>query len=281
MLTTSEVNETLHRFQEEIEEILTICRLHAYPAGSWQDLTDLPLRLSQDSGFRSDFSEIVRSMQREGLNLPDVLEVITAAIGGSTAPGHQRELREQLNWLGSFLSSIGRWPGTDVAPVLAPGEVPPTSTSSCGQEARPLRTTRSNRTRTSRTLASRTLKRSQTLRSLSIPRTPLPSTMSPQLPPPQPRTPASRHWPISPARWLVWSAAVSSFELIWTRSISASAAWSRCSNPLLPRRQLRPSLIPPSHLLIQHPRRHFANRPRKPSRSLQRRLGGSLTCHRP
>ena len=124
MLTTSEVEETLHRFQPKIEEIRVICRLHGFPTGGWKDVNDLPLRLSQDSSFRSDVVETVRSLQSSRLNLPEVLDLLVVAAGGSAALEHNRELSEPLNSLGSFLANVGRWPGADFSPILAPGEVP-------------------------------------------------------------------------------------------------------------------------------------------------------------
>ncbi len=114
----------MHHFSQKIEEIRTICRLHAYPTGHWENLLDLPFRLSQDTGLRSDVVEIVRSLQRGSLHLPDVLDILVLAVGGSDAPQHSRQLSEPLNLLGGFLLGIGRWPDTDSRPILAPGEVP-------------------------------------------------------------------------------------------------------------------------------------------------------------
>lgn len=124
MLSTTEVRPTMQQFEDKLEEIRTICRLHAYPTGHWENLVDLPFRLSQDSGLRADIVEIVRSLQRSSLNLPDVLDLIVLAVGGASAAGHSRELSDPLNQIGGFLSSVGRWPNTDTSPVLAPGEVP-------------------------------------------------------------------------------------------------------------------------------------------------------------
>ena len=109
---------------EKSEEIRTICRLHGCPTGRWEDLADLPLRLSQDAGLRSYFVEIIRSLQSSGVFLPDALDVVVLAVGGPSAPKHTRQLTEQLNLLGGFLASVGRWPGDDARPILAPGEVP-------------------------------------------------------------------------------------------------------------------------------------------------------------
>jgi len=117
-------DQTTYQFEDKIEEFRTICRLHAYHTGHWEDLLDLPFRLSQDTGLRSDLMEIVRSLQRANFNLPDVLDMLVVAVGGSDAPRHTRELTEPLNLLGSFLLSVGRWPSTDTSPILAPGEVP-------------------------------------------------------------------------------------------------------------------------------------------------------------
>ncbi len=114
----------MQQFDDKIEEIRTICRLHAFPTGQWENLVDLPFRLSQDAGLRSDLVEIVRSLQRSSLHLPDVLDLMVLAVGGAMAPKHSRDLSEPLNQIGGFLSSVGRWPDTDTRPILAPGEVP-------------------------------------------------------------------------------------------------------------------------------------------------------------
>lgn len=124
MPSGSEAHPAMQQFNDKIEEIRTICRLHALPTGQWENLVDLPFRLSQDSGLRSDLVEIVRSLQRGSLHLPDVLDLMVLAVGGPTAPKHSRELSEPLNQIGGFLSSVGRWPDTDTRPILAPGEVP-------------------------------------------------------------------------------------------------------------------------------------------------------------
>ena len=127
MLPSPEVHENTQRFDDrlnKLDEIRTICRLHAYPTSQWENLRDLPARLSQDAGLRSDLSDIVRSLQRGNLNLPDVLDLLFLAVGGSSAPKRSREFTEELNLLGGFLSNIGRWPATDSQPILAPGEIP-------------------------------------------------------------------------------------------------------------------------------------------------------------
>lgn len=124
MPRTFEVTESVRHLEDKLGEIRTICRLHACPTGARENLVDLPSRLSQDAGFRADISDIVRSLQRMGLHLPDVLDILVLAVRGNSAPRHAGEHSEELSLLGGFLSNIGRWPGTDSAPILAEGEIP-------------------------------------------------------------------------------------------------------------------------------------------------------------
>ena len=123
-MPANDSSDTTNPFDETIEEIRAICRLHACPTGQWEDLVDLPLRISQDAGLRFDFIAIVHTLQSSRFNLPDVLDLLVLAIGGASAAQHSHQLAEQLNHLGGFLSGIGHWPNTDFKPVLAPGEVP-------------------------------------------------------------------------------------------------------------------------------------------------------------
>ncbi len=122
--TLEKPNEVRGPFDETVEEIRAICRLHACPTGHWENLIDLPRRISQDAGLRFDFIAIVQTLQRSRFNLPDVLDLLVLAVGGASAPRHSHQLSEQLNLLGGFLTGIGRWPSTDSEPILAPGEVP-------------------------------------------------------------------------------------------------------------------------------------------------------------
>ncbi len=124
MLQSPQANETMERSDDRLDEIRTICRLHACPTGQTENLIDLPSRLSQDAGLRSDLSDIVRSLQRSNLHLPDVLDLILTAVGGNSLRKHSRELSEPISLLEGFLGNIGRWPSTDSQPILAPGEVP-------------------------------------------------------------------------------------------------------------------------------------------------------------
>ncbi len=114
----------MEQLDEQLEEIRTICRLHAVPTASPRDLSNLPLRLSQDAGFRSDITEIVRSFQAANSHLPDVLNTFILAIGGKLSPAQTRDIGESIDLLCGFLLSVGRWPDTNDEPVLAPGEVP-------------------------------------------------------------------------------------------------------------------------------------------------------------
>ena len=125
MPTQTEVHRTIPHFEEKLDEIRALCRAHNYATGRWENLADLPPRLSRDSSLRSDLSAIVRSLQGRHLHLPDVLDLLVIAVGGSAAPDHMRQLASQINLLGGFLASIGRWPDVNAEPILAPGEVPP------------------------------------------------------------------------------------------------------------------------------------------------------------
>ncbi len=114
----------MEQLDQQLEEIRTICRLHAVPTSTPRDLSNFPSRLSQDAGFRSDVSEIIRSFQAANSHLPDVLNTFVLAVGGKLSPAQTREVGESVNLLCGFLLSVGRWPDTDEEPVLAPGEIP-------------------------------------------------------------------------------------------------------------------------------------------------------------
>ncbi len=124
MPQSSELTDTTQQFQDKLEEIRTTFRLHAYHTGHPEDLAGLPLRISQDGGLRADLVEIVRSLQRSGLHLPDVLDILVIAVAGNTASRNAQQLAEPLSLLGGFLANVGRWPGAESQPILAPGEIP-------------------------------------------------------------------------------------------------------------------------------------------------------------
>jgi len=124
MPQSSELTDTTQQFQDKLEEIRTIFRLHAYHTGHPEDLAGLPLRISQDGSLRADLVEIVRSLQRSGLHLPDVLDILVIAVAGNTASRNAQQLAEPLSLLGGFLANVGRWPGAESQPILAPGEIP-------------------------------------------------------------------------------------------------------------------------------------------------------------
>ena len=120
MLHASESQQVLDRLSGEIEDLRTIARLHGLPTGSPDRITVLPLRLSQDSRLRSDLTELVRSLQTRDpeLGLSEVLSLVLAAVGGPTALTPHRDLAEAVDLTGSFLASLGGWPGSAVEPLI-------------------------------------------------------------------------------------------------------------------------------------------------------------------
>ncbi len=120
MLYTAEFQQVLERYAREIEDLRTIAKLHGLPVGAPEHLMALPLRLSKDSRLRSDFAELVRSMQvrNSDLGLPDALSVVLAAIGGSSQLDRRRDLEEVVDLTGGFLASLGGWPGSEAEPTI-------------------------------------------------------------------------------------------------------------------------------------------------------------------
>ena len=120
MLYTPESQQVLDRFSGEIEDLRTIARLHGLPTGTPERLSVLPLRLAQDSRLRSDLTELVRSLQTRDseLGLPDVLSLLLVSIGGSSALNFHRDSAEAVDLTGSFLASLGGWPGSAVEPLI-------------------------------------------------------------------------------------------------------------------------------------------------------------------
>ena len=120
MLHAPESQQVLDHFSGEIEDLRTIARLHGLPTGTPDRIAVLPLRLSQDSRLRSDLTELVRSLQMRDseLGLPEILSLILVAVGGSAALTPHRDLAEAVDLTGSFLASLGGWPGSAVEPLI-------------------------------------------------------------------------------------------------------------------------------------------------------------------
>ncbi len=120
MLHASESQQVLDRLSGEIEDLRTIARLHGLPTGSPDRIAVLPLRLSQDSRLRSDLTELVRSLQMRDpeLGLSELLSLVLVAVGGPAALTPHRDLAEAVDLTGSFLASLGGWPGSAVEPLI-------------------------------------------------------------------------------------------------------------------------------------------------------------------
>ncbi len=113
------VTQTEQRITLEVDNIRTIAQLHSLALGSPECLVALPLRLAQDRGLRVNLVEHLRELQRADpeFSLPDALQLILTAVGGSQAIGRRPDLEEAVDLTAGFLASIGGWPTSSTEPI--------------------------------------------------------------------------------------------------------------------------------------------------------------------
>ncbi len=101
-----------HRFFPEVEHFRNIARLHRLPTGFPECLGALPLRVSQDHTLRSSFTELFRRMQQtySDFTVNDATWMLLTAIGGHTAANRQVAPEGVIDFVISFVTSIGGWP---------------------------------------------------------------------------------------------------------------------------------------------------------------------------